>query len=311
MHAIVDQSPLHILEQLAAEVDALSAALHRSVLLIAETDANDPRLVRNRDAGGYGLDAAWADDWHHALHVALTGERTGYYEDFGAPELLGKALRQAWVYDGVWSPHRQKTRGRNPIGVPPERFVVAAQNHDQVGNRAAGERLAAMVDEGRLKAAAALLLTTPFTPLLFQGEEWAASTPFQYFTDHADPGLGKAVAEGRRREFAAFGWNPGQLLARRPDLQIAMLRGNVPTRVKKLDAGEFDAIVLAAAGLTRLGMADRITQMLSIEVSIPAVAQGVWVQVEGDRIAFERESAGVRVNLGPPGRTVVEIVERA
>jgi len=295
VHAIVDQSPLHILEQLAAEVDALSAALHRSVLLIAETDANDPRLVRNRDAGGYGLDAAWADDWHHALHVALTGERTGYYEDFGAPELLGKALRQAWVYDGVWSPHRQKTRGRNPIGVPPERFVVAAQNHDQVGNRAAGERLAAMVDEGRLKAAAALLLTTPFTPLLFQGEEWAASTPFQYFTDHADPGLGKAVAEGRRREFAAFGWNPAQV----PDPQ---------------DPGTFERSRLDWDEVNEpyhRGMLKWYRDLIALRRRLPAVAQGVRVQVEGDRIAFERESAGVRVNLGPPGRTVVEIVERA
>ena len=142
------------------------------------------------------------------LHVTLTGERTGYYEDFAAYELLGKASREVWVYDGVWSRHRQKTRGRQPTDHPRHAFVVAAQNHDQVGNRAAGERLSAVVDEGRLKAASALLLTTPFTPLLFQGEEWAASTPFQYFTDRADPGLGKNVAEGRRREVASFGWSP-------------------------------------------------------------------------------------------------------
>src|SRR6266508_3203632 len=174
VHAIVDDSPLNILEQLATEAHAASATLHRSVLLFAETDANDPRLVRARDAAGYGLDAAWADDWHHALHVVLTGERTGYYEDFTSPGMLAKALRQAWVYDGVWSHHRQRMRGAKPAGVPPNAFVVAAQNHDQVGNRAAGHRLAALVDEGRVKAAAALLLTTPFTPLLFQGEEWAA-----------------------------------------------------------------------------------------------------------------------------------------
>src|SRR5260370_23710904 len=125
--------------------------------------------------------------------------------------MLGKALRQAWVYDGAWSHHVQRMRGAKPAGVPPNAFVVAAQNHDQVGNRAAGDRLAALVDEGRVKAAAALLLTTPFTPLLFQGEEWAASTPFLYFTAHADPALGKAVSEGRRREFAGFGWNPDEV----------------------------------------------------------------------------------------------------
>src|SRR5260370_3735906 len=129
--------------------------------------------------------------------------------------MLGKALRQAWVYDGAWSHHVQRMRGAKPAGVPPNACVVAAQTHDQVGNRAAGDRLAALVDEGRVKAAAALLLTTPFTPLLFQGEEWAASTPFLYFTAHADPALGKAVSEGRRREFAAFGWKPHQ----RPDPQ--------------------------------------------------------------------------------------------
>src|SRR6266699_3026600 len=211
VHAIVDDSPLNIFEQLATEVHAASAALHRSVLLFAETDANDPRLVRARDAGGYGLDAAWADDWHHALHVVLTGERTGYYEDFTFPGMLAKALRQAWVYDGVWSHHRQKLRGAKSAGVAPNAFVVAAQNHDQVGNRAAGDRLAALVDEGRARAAAALLLTSPFTPLLFQGEEWGASAPFPYFTDHADPDLGLAVTTGRQREFAAFGWDPADV----------------------------------------------------------------------------------------------------
>src|SRR2546430_1509379 len=140
-----------------------------------------------RVRGGYGLDAAWADDWHHALHGAWTGERTGYYEDFTFPGALAKALRQAWVYDGRWSHHRQKMRGAKPAGVAPNAFVVATQNHDQVGNRAAGDRLAALVDEGRAKAAAALLLTTPFTPLLFQGEEWGAVTPVLSLTRHTDP----------------------------------------------------------------------------------------------------------------------------
>ncbi len=208
VHAIVDDSALHILEELADTVDALAAHLGRPVFLIAESDRNDPRLVRSRDAGGYGLDSAWADEWHHALHAALTGERDGYYADFGSLELLGKALRQAWVYDGIWSAHRQRRHGRSPAGLAGDCLVVFTQNHDQVGNRAAGERLAALVGEGRLKVAAALMLTSPFIPMIFQGEEWAAGTPFQYFTDHDDPGLARAVSEGRRNEFVQFGWEP-------------------------------------------------------------------------------------------------------
>jgi maltooligosyltrehalose trehalohydrolase len=208
VHAIVDESAVHILEQLADEVRALAAALRRPLFLVAENDRNDPRLVRARAAGGHGLDASWADDWHHALHTVLTGERDGYYEDFGTLDHLVKALRQAWVYDGVWSPHRGRVHGRSPAGLAGDQFVVCTQNHDQVGNRAAGNRLAALTAPGRLKVAAALLLTGPFTPLLFQGEEWAAGSPFQYFTDHDDAALGRAVSEGRRAEFAAFGWDP-------------------------------------------------------------------------------------------------------
>lgn len=295
VHAIVDGSPLHILEQLSIEIDAASAALHRSVLLFAETDANDPRLVRSRDAGGYGLDAAWADDWHHALHVALTGENTGYYDDFTAPEMLVKALQQAWVYDGVWSPRRQKTRGRKPSGLPPHAFVVSAQNHDQVGNRAAGERLSELVNDGRLKAAAALLLTTPFTPLLFQGEEWAASTPFQYFTDHADPGLGKSVADGRRREFAAFGWNPNGV----PDPQDP-----ATFERSKLDWAELDEPY-------HRRMLEWYWSLIALRRRLPAVAQGVMAQVEGDRVVFQRDGVALRANLRAPDGAEVEIVERA
>ena len=208
VHAIVDGSARHLLVDLAAEVDTLATQVGRPLFLIAESDLNDPRFVRSRDAGGYGLDSAWADEWHHALHACLTDERDGYYQDFGPLASLAKALRQAWVYDGTWSPHRQRSHGWSPAGLAGHQFVVCTQNHDQTGNRALGERSAALVCEGRLRVAAALLLTTPFTPMLFQGEEWAASTPFQYFTDHEDPALGLAVSEGRRREFAHFGWDP-------------------------------------------------------------------------------------------------------
>jgi maltooligosyltrehalose trehalohydrolase len=208
VHAIVDQSATHILEALADEVAALAAHLGRPLFLVAESDMNDPRLVRGRDGGGYGLDAAWADEWHHALHATLAGDGSGYYEDFGPLPLLAKALRQAWVYDGTYSPHRRRVHGRTPAGLSGDQFVVFTQNHDQVGNRAAGERSGALMSDGRLRVAAALLLTSPFVPLLFQGEEWGATTPFQYFTGHADPELGRRVSRGRREEFSAFGWEP-------------------------------------------------------------------------------------------------------
>jgi maltooligosyltrehalose trehalohydrolase len=211
VHAFADDSATHICEQLAAEVAALAAQVGRPLFLIAESDLNAPRFVRGAAAGGYGLDAAWADEWHHALHATLTGERDGYYEDFGSLPLLAKALRQAWVYDGIYSPHRQRTHGRPPAGLAGSQFVVCTQNHDQVGNRAAGERSGALMSQGRLRVAAALLLTSPFVPMLFQGEEWGAGTPFQYFTGHTDPALGRAVSEGRRREFASFGWNPADV----------------------------------------------------------------------------------------------------
>ena len=208
VHALVDDSAVHLLEQLSEEVEAASAGWGRTCFLIAESDLNDPRFVRSRDAGGFGLDASWADEWHHALHSVLTGERSGYYEDFGTLDDLGVALRQAWVYAGRWSPHRDRVHGRSPAGLPGHRFVVSTQNHDQVGNRAAGERLGRLVSGERLRVAAALLLTSPFTPMLFQGEEWGATTPFQYFTDHDDPELAAAVSRGRRNEFRSFGWAP-------------------------------------------------------------------------------------------------------
>ena len=211
VHAFIDNSATNICEQLSTEVAALAARLNRPLFLIAESDLNAPRFVRSLEAGGYGLNAAWADEWHHALHATLAGELTGYYRDFGPLALLAKALRQAWVYDGTYSPHRQRTHGRPPTGLAGSQFVVFTQNHDQTGNRAAGERSGALMSEGRLRVAAALLLTSPFVPMLFQGEEWGASTPFQYFTGHADPTLGQQVSAGRRQEFAAFGWDPADV----------------------------------------------------------------------------------------------------
>ncbi|HEY4376513.1 MAG TPA: malto-oligosyltrehalose trehalohydrolase, partial [Acidimicrobiales bacterium] len=189
VHEIRDDAALHILESLATEVDALQAELGRPLVLIAESDRNDPRYVRRPAAGGYGLDAVWADDWHHALHTILTGETDGYYADFGSFEALAKALRQGWVYDGIYSPHRQRRHGRSPAGLDGHQFVVCTQNHDQVGNRALGDRPTTTLSAGQARVAAALLLASPFTPMLFQGEEWGTETPFQYFSSHEDPAL--------------------------------------------------------------------------------------------------------------------------
>jgi len=208
VHAIFDMSATPIVEEVAAAVHARSPA----AWVIAESDLNDPRVVRPPDAGGWGCDSQWSDDFHHALHAVLTGERSGYYEDFGTLADLAKALRQAWVYDGQPSAHRRRRHGRPPgPATPGSRFFAYLQDHDQIGNRAAGERSSALMGTGGLRIAAALVLCSPFVPMLFQGEEWGASTPFQYFTDHGDPELGRLVSEGRRREFAAFGWSPDEV----------------------------------------------------------------------------------------------------
>ena len=288
VHTIADESPLNILEQLAQEVQTLGVDLDRQVFVIAESDANDPELVRTREAGGYGLDAVWSDDWHHALHTTLTGERAGYYSDFGTLAMLGKALRQAWVYDGVWSARRRRARGAKATGVTNERFLIAIQNHDQVGNRATGERLGAMVDESALKVAATLLLTAPFTPMLFQGEEWAASSPFLYFTDHADPELGEAVRAGRRREFAAFGWDPEKI----PDPQDANTFERSVLDWKELDEPFHRRMLEWYRALIRLRK--------RLPVSRDAAGSGVHVEVDEDRgrIAFARAGIAVRVNVG-------------
>jgi maltooligosyltrehalose trehalohydrolase len=210
VHALSDDSDVHLLEEMAIEVAALSAHLRRPLTLIAESDLNDPRLVTPREAGGLGLDAQWSDDFHHAVHVALTGETTGYYADFEPLGALAKVCERGFFHDGTYSSFRGRDHGV-PIDtsrMPTWRLVVANQNHDQVGNRAVGDRLSAHLDEDQLVCAAMLTLAGPFTPMLFQGEEWAASTPFQFFTSHPEQDLGMATAEGRIKEFETMGWDP-------------------------------------------------------------------------------------------------------
>jgi maltooligosyltrehalose trehalohydrolase len=208
VHALADSRAVHLLEEMSVAAGSLAAQLNREILLIAESDANDPRLVTSRDAGGYGLSAQWSDDFHHAVHAAVTGERHGYYCDFGSMAVLAKAISRVFVHDGTWSQFRGRTHGR-PVELtrqPGHRFLGFLQNHDQVGNRAAGDRITASLTPALAKVAAGLVLTAPFTPLLFMGEEWGASSPFQYFTDHQDQQLGQAVSRGRRAEFSRHGW---------------------------------------------------------------------------------------------------------
>jgi maltooligosyltrehalose trehalohydrolase len=203
---IIDFSALHILEEIVSAVRRQADALGREVTLIAESDANDPRFVRPQEMGGYGLDAQWTDDFHHAVHVALTGERQGYFADFGGVGPVAKTLADRFVNDGRYSPYRRRRYGRPARDVPADRFVVCIQNHDQVGNRAAGERLSTLVPPAALRLGAAVLLLSPYVPLLFMGEEYGETNPFLYFVSHGDPELVQAVRDGRRREFAAFGW---------------------------------------------------------------------------------------------------------
>ena len=211
VHAFNDRSAIHFLEQLTGEVRRLEASLGKHFYLIAESDLNDPRIVKAEEAGGYGLDAQWSDDFHHALFAVISGERTGYYADFGSLAQLAKSLHCVFVYDGNYSEYRQRNHGRQVVGLSGHRFIGFVQNHDQVGNRAQGERVSHEAGVGRAKIAAALVLTAPFVPMLFQGEEFGASAPFLYFTDYDDPELGRMISEGRKKEFEAFGWSPDQI----------------------------------------------------------------------------------------------------
>ena len=209
VHALVDNGPKHILQQLAEETDALSAHLGRPLTLIAESDLNEPKLIMPREAGGYGLTGQWSDDYHHALHVALTGETDGYYADFASLGALAKTATHGFFHDGTYSSFRGRDHG-HPIDseVPTWRLVTYSQDHDQIGNRAVGDRLTASLDYGQLAIAAVLTLAGPYTPMLFMGEEWGASTPWQFFTSHPEEELGKATAEGRIAEFERMGWDP-------------------------------------------------------------------------------------------------------
>lgn len=240
VHELHDHRAVPVLEELSTRVGALAEELGRSLWLVAETDRNDPRTVQGTDLGGAGMDGQWADDVHHGLHVALTGETQGYYEDFVTPEALSTVLATPFFHADTWSSFRGRHHGRPvPEQIPGWRFVVSLQNHDQVGNRRAGDRHAATLSTRRLQCGAALLLTSPFTPMLFMGEEWGASTPWQYFTDHVDETLAEAVREGRRREFSGHGWTADSV----PDPQDHATRDRSVLDWSECDDGEHHTLL--------------------------------------------------------------------
>jgi maltooligosyltrehalose trehalohydrolase len=288
VHEFVDRSAIHFMEQLSAEVEAASATHGRRMVLIAESDLNDPRVVTPRAAGGYGMDAQWSDDFHHALFTVLHSERGGYYDDFGSFDQLAKSLTSIFVYDGIYSKHRRRCHGRPVLGLSAHRFVGFIQNHDQVGNRATGDRLEQIVGIDRAKVAAGIVLTAPFVPMLFQGEEFAASTPFQYFADHEDPEMAKAVSEGRRREFAAFGWDESVLPD--PEIHETFVRS-------KLNWGEI--------GEDRhREMLDWFIRLIRLRRSSSSLNEGeltrtnVRFDAQADWLVLERGRVQVLVNLG-------------
>ncbi|MEW1822260.1 malto-oligosyltrehalose trehalohydrolase [Arthrobacter sp. NPDC080031] len=210
VHALRDERAVHILEDLASLADGIEAETGIPKTLIAESDLNNPRLIYRRDTNGYGLEGQWSDDFHHAVHVNLTGETAGYYADFDSLGALAKVLEHGFFHDGSYSSFRGRHHGRpiRPGLVHPAALVVCNQNHDQIGNRAAGDRLSSSLSYGRLALAAVLTMTSPFTPMLFMGEEFGASTPWQFFTSHPEEWLAEATAKGRLKEFERMGWDP-------------------------------------------------------------------------------------------------------
>ncbi|GAA2247200.1 malto-oligosyltrehalose trehalohydrolase [Streptomyces ruber] len=293
VHALKDTRACHFLEELSTAVDALAEEVERPLFLIAESDLNDPRLITRRTQGGYGLHAQWNDDFHHALHTALTGESQGYYEDFArAPfEALEKTLTGGYFHDGTYSTFRGRGHGRplDRTRVSAHRLLGYTQTHDQIGNRAQGDRLAAHLSPGLLACAATLMLTAPFTPMLFMGEEWAAGTPWQFFTDHTDPELAEAVRRGRRREFAEHGWAEEEI----PDPQDPATRDRSCLDWSE-PAREPHARVLA---WYRELIALRRAQP---DLSDPDLAEVRVAHDEAARwFAFRRGDVRVAVNLGP------------
>ncbi|MFJ9426647.1 malto-oligosyltrehalose trehalohydrolase [Streptomyces sp. NPDC101249] len=298
VHALVDTRACHFLEELSAAVDALAADLDRPLFLIAESDLNDPRLITARTEGGLGLHAQWNDDFHHALHTAVTGESQGYYGDFARAPLaaLARTLTGGYFHDGTYSSFRGRHHGRplDRARVAGHRLLGYGQTHDQVGNRAQGDRLAASLSPGLLACVATLTLTAPFTPMLFMGEEWAAGTPWQFFTDHTDPDLADAVRRGRRREFAAHGWAEEDV----PDPQDPATRDRSCLDWSEPAAGPHARVLDWHRRLIALRRAEPdLTDPDLADTKVAFDEDGRW-------LAFRRGDVRVAVNLAPTAAAI-------
>jgi maltooligosyltrehalose trehalohydrolase len=314
IHAIFDQSAEHIVEQVARRVHAIAP----DALVIAESGLNDPRVMRPRERGGYACDGAWADDFHHALRTLVTDERDGYYAEFGRVELLAKAYHRPHVHDGCYSSFRRRRFGARADDVPVERFVVFAQNHDQVGNRAFGDRLPAQAQP----LAAFCTLLAPFVPLLFMGEEYGETAPFQFFSDHIDPEIAEATRAGRRREFAAFAsfgeaipdpqapetFECSKLTRRRDPALADLYRALLALRRRIPPGAEAEGIAFDEAARwlrLRRGSFELIANFAAARATLPAAGELVLAThpeataLAGGRLMLP-ELAGAALELPPP-----------
>ena len=306
VHAFVDERATHLLEEMAVEVEALGAQLRKPLFLIAESDLNDARMVTSREAGGKGLQGQWADDVHHALHANLSGEHTGYYDDFLGLPVLAKVLTKVFFHDGTYSTFRGRVHGRPvPPSMTGHAFVVYLQDHDQVGNRATGDRISATLSDGLLKVGAALVMTSPYTPMLWMGEEWGARTPWQFFSDHEGE-LGEAVRQGRRAEFGSHGWDTEEI----PDPQSEQT-----FRDSTLDWSELDeqrcADLLAwsrsliALRRSRLELSDGRRDLVQVTYDEDAR----WLVVRRGRLHVICNLSGERVQVPVPGDALEVVLE--
>ncbi len=316
IHAITDASARPFLAELVDEVAQLGQAIGRPLCLIAESDLNDPRVIVAQGRGGLGMDAQWCDDFHHSLHVALTGEDTGYYVDFAiAPgdspwASVARALEDGYVYKGQHSASRDRRHGAPlPESVPLSRLIGYAQTHDQVGNRAKGDRLSQLVPVSRQRIAAALLLTSPFVPMLFAGEEWGASTPFQFFTDHCDEHIADETRKGRMREFVHFGWSAAEIAD--PQDEQTFLRSKL--RWEEAETGAHAGMLAWHRQLIALRHAEpelragaRHAVVATAKGALLVVRRGSYVIVAnlGAAATHELPSAGRLVLAGEPETTL-------
>ena len=291
VHALHDARAVHILEELATQVDELSSELARPLALIAESDLNDPRVIRERSRTGYGITAQWDDDVHHAIHSNLTGEAAGYYADFAGPGSLAAVFERGFFHDGTWSSFRERHHGR-PLDadIPYSRLVAFSQDHDQIGNRAVGDRLTATLNQGQLAVAATLTLLGPFTPMLFMGEEWGATTPWQFFTSHPEKELGEATARGRIAEFAKMGWDPEVV----PD----------PQDPRTFERSHLDWSEPGREEHARLLAFYR--DLIALRRRIPVDARATDIRADGDIFGFSRGGMRVLVSLSGAGLTDAE-----